>query len=322
MKAIQLKAYGNPIENLVFTEISDPENLEDHEVIIDVYYSPVNPTDLQLANGIYPVSIQLPAVIGGEGVGKVSKIGRSVTNVKIGDVVNIPFGTFTWSEKVKAEAGELSILPQGINLKQASMTSVNATAAVLLLDKFPNLKQGDWIIVNAANSSVARAIIAVAKIRGIKILGIVRSEIAKATAVIAGADVVLIENPNVEEEAAAATNGFSIKVALDAVSGKATNLLVRLLGEDSDLITYAFMSGENMDLSPGIVTFKRITVRGFFMLSPENIPKLRAAAEKAVELVSKGIIAFPIAKIYKPEEIKEAVQHTIDGGKVLLEFQT
>jgi NADPH:quinone reductase-like Zn-dependent oxidoreductase len=67
-------------------------------------YAPVNYSDLLLANGVYFLHPKLPAVIGGEGAGIVEAIGPGVTSVKVGDRVTIPFGTFTWSEKVLAPA--------------------------------------------------------------------------------------------------------------------------------------------------------------------------------------------------------------------------
>lgn len=320
MKAIQLKAYGNPIENLEVVEVPDIANPGDDQVIIDVYYSPVNSSDLLLAKGVYAIRPHLPAVIGGEGVGKIAKIGKAVTKVKVGDIVIIPFGTFAWSEKVVADSDKLSVLPNDIDLQQASMASINPPAAVLLLDKFPNLNPGDWIVLNAANSSVARAIIGVSKAKGLKTLGIVRRQEAVAIAKASGADAVFVEHENIVEKARGITNNSGIRAGFDAVGGKATNTLARLLGDDSNLVAYAFMSGEPMVLDQVEVIFKRISVQGFFMYSPAYLPKLQDAIQASIELIYSGKISVPVTRIYKPEQIAEAVQHTIDGGKALLEF--
>lgn len=133
MKAIQLKAYGNPVKYADVAEIADIGAIKNDEVIIEVLYSPVNPSDLLLANGTYPIQPELPSVIGGEGVGRVASIGTDVSGVKHGDIVTIPFGTFAWSEKVVAKATDLIILPPNIDLQQAAMLSINPPTAVLLL---------------------------------------------------------------------------------------------------------------------------------------------------------------------------------------------
>src|SRR5882757_11551215 len=99
MKTIQLKAYGSPVDNVGIVEINDIGAMEKDEVVIAVLYSPVNPSDLLLMRGTYPIQPKLPSVIGGEGVGRVVSVGTSVETVKSGDIVTIPFGTFAWSEK-------------------------------------------------------------------------------------------------------------------------------------------------------------------------------------------------------------------------------
>jgi len=111
MKTIQLKAYGSPIDNVGIVEIDEIGRINDDEVVIKVLYSPVNPSDLLLMQGTYPIQPKLPSVIGGEGVGRVVSVGTAVTTVKSGDIVTIPFGTFAWSEKVVAKAAQLIVLP-------------------------------------------------------------------------------------------------------------------------------------------------------------------------------------------------------------------
>src|ERR1700692_401933 len=127
-----------------------------------------------LANGVYFLNPQLPSVIGGEGAGIVEAIGPGVTRVKVGERGRIPFRTFTWAQKVLAPADGLFVVPPSVDAKTASMLNINPTTAVLLLDEFVELKPKDWIVLNAANSQVARCLIAIAKSRDLKVMGIVR----------------------------------------------------------------------------------------------------------------------------------------------------
>src|SRR5258705_9365623 len=165
MKAIHLTAYGNPAQNLRMVEVSEPNAPSAGEALVRMEYAPIAYSDLLLANGVYLLRPMLPSVIGGEGGGIVEAIGPGVTGVKVGDRVTIPFGTFTWSEKVIAPAQGLFVVPTSIDAKTASMLNINPTTAVLLLNEFVKLKPKDWIIINAANSQVARCLIAIAKSR-------------------------------------------------------------------------------------------------------------------------------------------------------------
>jgi NADPH:quinone reductase-like Zn-dependent oxidoreductase len=320
MKAIHLKAYGSPVDNIGIVEIDEVGRINSDEVVIKVLYSPVNPSDLLLMQGTYPVQPKLPSVIGGEGVGRIVSVGAAVTIVKAGDIVTIPFGTFAWSEKVVAKAAQLIVLPANIDLQQAAMLSINPPTAVLLLEEFVSVNAGDWIVLNAANASVSHSIIAVAKSKGIKTLGIVRRQEAVDIALKAGADVVLVDDENVVSEAKKATNSAEIKLGLDAVGGKATNTIAQILGNEGRLVTYAMMSREPINVSQVGLIFRRIQIHGFFMYLPYYIPKLKNAILESVRLLTKGKLNVPVAEIYPPESVKEAIQHTINGGKVLLQF--
>src|SRR6201995_2069209 len=194
MKAIHLTAYGHPVQNLKMVEILEPSAPSAGEALVRMEYAPVDYSDLLLANGVYLLNPQLPSVIGGEGAGIVEAIGPGVTDVKVGDRVTIPFRTFTWAQKVLAPADSLFVVPPSIDAKTASMLNINPTTAVLLLDEFVKLNAGDWVVLNAANSQIARCIIAVAKSRGLRVIGIVRRpEVAEELKVL-GVDFVGVES--------------------------------------------------------------------------------------------------------------------------------
>jgi NADPH:quinone reductase-like Zn-dependent oxidoreductase len=99
-EAIHLTAYGKPAQNLKMVEVSEPDMPSGGAGLVRMEYAPINYSDLLLANGVYFLKPKLPSVIGGEGAGIIEAIGPGVTSIKIGDRVTIPFGTFTWSEKV------------------------------------------------------------------------------------------------------------------------------------------------------------------------------------------------------------------------------
>jgi len=156
MKAIHLTAYGNPAQGLRMVEVSEPNTPSANEALVRMEYAPIASSDLLLAKGFYFLNPKLPSVIGGEGAGIVEAIGPGVTSVMVGDRVTIPFGTFTWYEKVLAPAEGLFVVPPSIDAKTASMLNINPTTAVLLLSEFVKLKPKDWIVINAANSQIAR----------------------------------------------------------------------------------------------------------------------------------------------------------------------
>jgi hypothetical protein len=76
-------------------------------------------------------------------------------------------------------------------VKQLAMLRINPPAGALMLSEYVDLKPGDWVVQNAANSGVGRAVIAIGKERGIQTINLVRRDDVIPEVVAAGGDVVL-----------------------------------------------------------------------------------------------------------------------------------
>ena len=67
--------------------------------------APINPAHINTIQGVYPIRPkQFPAVGGTEGIGKILKIGKNVTRLKVGDLVYpkfLPDGNGIWSTHIK-----------------------------------------------------------------------------------------------------------------------------------------------------------------------------------------------------------------------------
>ena len=136
MRAVQLTAYGNPVEGLKFVDIPAPDAPGPNQVLIGVEFCPINPSDLLLAQGIYALRPALPTVIGNEGVGRVLNVGPGVRNVKVGDRVLAPLSSFTWRERMVISADGLFALPPDADPRQLAMLAINPPTAALLLSEY------------------------------------------------------------------------------------------------------------------------------------------------------------------------------------------
>lgn len=58
-----------------------------NQVTVRMLFAPVNPADLNMISGSYPIQAGLPAVGGNEGVGRVVSVGDKVSTLKVGDLV-------------------------------------------------------------------------------------------------------------------------------------------------------------------------------------------------------------------------------------------
>jgi NADPH:quinone reductase-like Zn-dependent oxidoreductase len=320
MLVVQLTKYGKPEEGLRLAEIAEPDHPRSGQILIRVEYSPINDSDLLLASGLYALQPKLPSVVGNEGAGKVLAVGDDVQNVKIGNRVVIPHGVFSWAEKVLAPAEEAIVLPAEIDPQQAAMLSINPPAAALLLEEFVSLKPGDWIVQNAANSGVGRAVIVFAKQKGLRTINIIRRPELIAELQDIGADIVLLAGPNTAAEANRATGGALVRLALDGVGGDATGTLLDIVGWDAKIVCYAAPTREPIKVNPLGLVAKRASIHPFFMHYPENLPKIPEKIHTAAQLVATHQLRVPIAAVYSARSFKQALARALAGSKVLLDF--
>jgi NADPH:quinone reductase-like Zn-dependent oxidoreductase len=320
MRAVQLTAFGNAVEGLEYVDIPEPDAPGPDQVLIGVEFSPINPNDLMVAQGIYAFRPSLPAVIGNEGVGRVLAVGPGVVSVKVGDRVLAPPGSFTWRERMVASAGDLSALPPDADPAQLAMLAINPPTAALLLSEYVDLKSGEWVVQNAANSGVGRWVIAFAKTRGLKTVNIVRRPDLVAELEAIGGDVVVVDSPDVSERIKAAVGQAELRLALDGVSGPATGVLAATLSRHGTLVSFAAMSESQMSINPLDFIFKPLTMRGFWLGHPEIAPKIAPAVVQAAKMIASGQVHIPVAATYPLSAIKDAVAHAQRGGKILLDI--
>src|SRR5262249_34211918 len=185
---------------------------------------------------------KLPAVAGNEGVARILAAGKTVKGLKPGDRVLVPPTHGAWSERILLPAVGLFALPAGADPQQLAMLSINPPTAALMLSEYVDLKPGEWVIQNAGNSGVGRSVIAIAKSRGLRTVSLVRRAELVDELAATGADVVLLDGPDLAARVRAATKNASIKLALDGVAGESSASLAGCLVQGGTLVLYAVTS--------------------------------------------------------------------------------
>src|SRR6266480_7575972 len=272
MRAVQLTAFGNPVDGLEYVDIPEPDAPGPNQVLIGVEFSPINPNDLMVAQGIYAYRPPLPTVIGNEGVGRVLAVGPGVESVKVGDRVLAPLSSFTWRERMVISAGGLSALPLDADPQQLAMLAINPPTAALLLSEYVELKPGEWVIQNAGNSGVGRSVIAFAKERGLRTVSLVRRQELIDELVAAGGDIVLVDGAEISARVAQATGNAKVALALDGVGGEAMLSLSSCLSPGGTLMLYFAVSSKPGLASFVDLVFRNVTIRGFWLANPAFTP--------------------------------------------------
>ncbi|MCE7734724.1 MAG: zinc-dependent alcohol dehydrogenase family protein [Candidatus Heimdallarchaeota archaeon] len=321
MKAIRATKHGKISEVTELYEADLPE-MKNDEVSLDLVAAPINPSDVMSIKGLYPKKIVFPAIIGNEGLGRVVTLGSEVSTVKVGDLVLLPAGSGTWRSSMITDSRSLFPLPEA-DVYQLSMLTVNPPTAYLMLKKFVDLGEGDWVIQNAANSAVGRYIIQLSKIMGYKTVNIVRRKSLVSELKEIGADVVLVDGDDVAKRVKSATNNELIKLGIDAVSGDASDRLIRCLGYQATLVVYGAMSLDLIKLNMAVVLSEDLTIRSFWVSSWYRIApreEIRETFNYLTKLVASGKLFAKIGAVYSLNDYLEALEHAdmeAKDGKIL-----
>jgi len=328
MLRAEYRTRGPVPQDVIEAVAFDAPELTDGQVLLELLAAPINPSDVLTLTGHYGILPPLPAIGGAEGVAKVVRQGPGVSAPALGQTVLLPMGIGTWATHMVAAAKALVPLPADVDPVQLSMLTVNPPTAALMLSEFVDLREGDWVIQNAANSAVGAYLIDLARLRGVKTVNVVRREALVEPLLAAGADVALVDGDvdgrSLAERVRDATGGASIKLGIDAVAGAATGRLGDTLADGGILLNYGAMSGEPCTLSPRAIIFRDLSLRGFwlarwFRTTPrEEQAKLYATLTAHI---AAGQLSAPIHATYPVQDIKEAVAvaaGSARNGKVVI----
>ena len=317
MKQVLIENYGTPWEVARCAEVPDVGAPAADEVVFDVLAFPINPADMWFCRGSYRLKPPLPATPGAECVGRVTAVGAGVRHVKPGDLV-INLQRENWAQKRKVKGDDAIPLPAGIDLRQAAMVRINPPTAQLMLSDFVDLKGGDWVIQNVANSAVGRLLIVLAHQRGLRTVNVVRrAELANELKQL-GADLVIVDGDDLAARVARETGNANIRLGVEAIGGAATGRIVECVGTDGTVVHYGSMSGEDPRAGRSNFIYRGVRLTGFMLgrfLAKRSPQKIREIYADLAGQVMAGKLSAPVDTVYPIDNIKEALAHADKGGR-------
>jgi mitochondrial enoyl-[acyl-carrier protein] reductase / trans-2-enoyl-CoA reductase len=325
ISAAVYQTHGNPADVLEIETQPWPTPASD-EAVVQMRTAPINPADLNQIEGKYPVRFPLPATPGFEGAGVVVDLCKSVKDLTVGALVILPHNLGTWRDAVAVKASDLVTVPPEIDPVHAAMLKINPMTAWRLLHDYVDLKTGDWLIQNAANSAAGRAVIQIAHDLGYKTVNVVRREELIDELRAEGGDVVLVDGENLREEVKNATNSAAIPLGLNAVGGDSALRLANCLAPESTVVTFGAMSLRPLKIPNGLLIFKDLRFRGIWINKWYNnatMDERMEAFRQLFEMAKRGLLKTKVEKAYPLSEAKTAVTHAAQGkrsGKIVFEF--
>lgn len=325
MKVLQHGRFGPPAEVLELLE-GPVERPGPGQVCVAIEAAPIHAGDLKnmageklmfrnVEEGGDNLAVQLPQVPGIEGVGRIVAVGTHVSGVREGDRVLLPWQCGSWRTHICVDAEATMPAPEGDAVQLSLM--VNAFTADFALRDLAPLEPGDWFVQNGANSNVGRILISLARSRGIRTVNVVRrAELVDELRTL-GADVVVVDGPDLAQRVRAEVGDAHLGIALDGIAGAATGRLAACLSDGGTIANLGTMTGEDCHMPTWILLYKRVSLVGYyagFNISARSREEQRDIIAELADGIAGGQLATRIAATYRLEQYREAVAHAARSG--------
>lgn len=321
MKAIVIEQPGNA-ENLLLQERPIPTDLKNDEVLIKVKAFGLNRSELMTRKGYSP-NVVFPRVLGIECVG---------------EVVEDPSGEYQKGQQVAAFMGgmgrdfdgsyaEYARLPKSIIYPFESTLDWTVLGAIPEMFQTVygslflalNIQKGESILVRGGTSSVGTLAIQLAKLNGLTVIATTRNSDKKEILLKHGADFVVIETGNIENEIKAIfpkgvdktlelVGTSTLKDSLHSTAPFGTVCMTGMLSEQWSIADFA-----PMEYIPATVN-----------LTNYNTGQIRVEREHFqhfIHQIEKGEIDVIIKETFRLEEIVQAhefMEQNSGTGKIVV----
>ncbi|KAL9232549.1 hypothetical protein vseg_007649 [Gypsophila vaccaria] len=275
--------------------------VKEKDVCVKMLASPINPSDINRIQGVYPLRPDPPAVGGYEGVGQVYAVGTAVNSLSLGDLV-IPFPPSfgTWQSYIVKDESVWHKIHKDTPIEYAATIIVNPLTAFAMLQDFVRLNPGDTIVQNGATSIVGQCIIQLALSQGVCSINIIRDrpgvDEVKENLRMLGADQVFTESQLEVKNIKDMLGGLPEPVlGFNCVGGNAASLVLKFMRNGGTMVTYGGMSKKPVTVSTSSFIFKDLSLRGFWLqklMSTERASECRNMIDKLLHLVRDGKIKY------------------------------
>ena len=321
MKAAFHERYGPP-DVVELREVEKPA-IEDHQVLVRVHASSVNPAEWYTVNGpwfvrLFGTGMRRPKDprVGSDLAGRVEAVGGDVTEFQPGDEV---FGTggAAWAEYAAAREVRLVPKPAGVSFEEAAAVPIAALTALQALRDQGQVQPGQKVLINGASGGV----------------GTYAVQIAKAL----GADVTAVCSPRNVEQARALGADRVVDytqedftkldvlhdVLIDIAGSKPLGKLKSVLAKEATVVIVGAKFPANHGLGPlGHVI--RMRLAGIFGSQKVKFFITKITKEDLAvmqELLDGGKVRSVIDRTFELTEVDDALRYLGEGharGKIVL----
>ncbi|XP_043493339.1 quinone oxidoreductase-like protein 2 isoform X2 [Polistes fuscatus] len=321
----------NKFDNsLVIQNVEAFKAAQPNEVVIDVHYCTINPSDVLLSKNLYTYEPKLPITLGYELVGELVHVGKNAQDkgYKTGDKVialnKERYGGF--AEQCIAEVGDIWKVPSNLRSVDAVCLLNDYMSALIALERVVTIDENDVILVNVGLSGIGLAAADLAT-------NVFRSQVIGIC--INNDDATLIRNRGVFasleyndkkllKHIKNIAGDKGIKSFLDGDGGEYFKKILKCLSHEGRVVI-AGAAATKMDTQTGIEDGS-FTITGFSLdeyrrKEPESY---RQAGEDVLEFFEEGLIIPIHSMIFGLHKINDALRFSSErktSAKVIIDIK-
>lgn len=320
MRAITYEAFGPADSVLGLEDVPDPFP-GPGEVLVDLAYSGVNPSDVKARAGTRPGVTRPPwprIIPHSDGSGVVSAVGEGVPADRIGERVWIwngqwqrPFGTA--AERIALPAEQAVVLPRDVSLETGATLGIPGMTAshCVFAD---GVVRGQTVLVQGGAGNVGNLAVQLAKWGGARVIATVGAT-GRERAQRAGADAVLdYRATDLAQQILDANGGRPVDRIIEVEFGRNIACDAEVIAGNGTVFAY----GSALDMTPvlpfGTLLFKAVTLQVVLVYILSADQRREAQAHLNAALVD-GALARGTDRVFDFADCARAHEHVEAGGR-------
>ncbi|MAH89418.1 MAG: NADPH:quinone oxidoreductase [Pelagibacterales bacterium] len=324
MYRVVVKKYGDP-DTLEYIK-ADSERINNKSVKIRVHACGVNFADILTIKGRYQERPRPPFSPGLEISGKIIKVGKNVSNHKVGDLVMSIMKYGGYRSEVIVPSENTYKVPEKMPLTIAAGFPVTYGTAYSALVTKAKIKKGEICIILGATGGVGIAAIEIAKALGAKVIACGGDDTKLKSCKKKGADFVINYKKNILRNELARINAKEINVVIDMIGGQSCLDSIKSLKWNGRLVIVGFASGTIPDIPANRLLLKNASALGLYWgeLAHRKPKEIGKDFLKLGNLYKKQLINPSNHKIFKLKNANKALNYLLERkniGKIVLEVK-
>lgn len=296
--------------------------------------------DVLWRQNLAPSRARLPAGIGHEMAGVVTKVGEGVSDLSVGDKVasfpgQSPNDYPTYGELIVMPRSALTRYPDVLTPIEASVHYTPLLIAYFAYVDLAKVKPGQTVLITDASHCAGPSFVQLGKALGVKVIAATKDVEERDCLLALGADhVIVTEEQDLLMQINKLTDSRGVDVVLDGLGGPQMSVLGDVLAPRGSLVLYG-MQGGNHTPFPACAAFQKniqffVHCIGNFTGKPElGIAQDEEAMQRALRMINQltadKVLLPLIVRVFPFEAFVEAHRY-MDGcpcrGRVALELST